>query len=410
MKKQYIFTALLIICLSIIATAQVKRKFTIVGRSDVGSTTLWDGSVIRIYGYASTFSDEPIFPAKTIYVNESDSVFLNVYNISQGCEHTVHVHGMDMETKYDGDPMTGHAIMHLQNRTYPFFAKHAGTYLYHCHVQGAVHVQMGMYGMLIVKPLGGAKTAWTGGPAYDKTYNWLLSEIDKSWHIDIPVPVKFGGDTLIVPKYKPDYFLINGKSETELLVDDSIKIAGSQGEQIYLRTGNMGYYSNQIVFPSVLNATIIDSDGRPLPSAIRNDTLIVMPGERYGVMLNGSAQYTGTINVSYSDMNTDSIWNTQKVPVTISGFLSVKDNKVESQVSIYPNPASDILYVTFKNYESKNLQYSIINQLGQVVKQEKLNNITGNFSTNINNLNNGIYFVKIEFANNSIYEKIVISK
>jgi hypothetical protein len=174
----------------------------------------------------------------------------------------------------------------------------------------------------------------------------------------------------------------------------------------------MGYFTNRIIFPSVLNATIIDSDGRPLNVAERNDTVIVMPGERYGIMLNPTTQYTGTVNIEYADMNTDVVWNTQKIPVYINGFISVKEyEKLNSQINIYPNPASNLLNVVLKNGEFNYSDYSIINALGQVVKQEKLNASNTSFYININHLENGIYFLKFTSDNGtSTFKKFHVIK
>jgi FtsP/CotA-like multicopper oxidase with cupredoxin domain len=409
MKKKLFYISFLILIIQTLSTAQVVRKFHVIMRSDVGTTTLWDGTQTRIYGFATALSAKPTLPAKTLYVNEGDSALVDAFNSSQGSEHTLHFHGIDLPTDYDGDPLTSpYTIMHLQNLVYKIKARHAGTYLYHCYVDGVAHVQMGMYGLFIIKAFGGANTAWTGGPAFSKSYNWLLSEIDTAWHNHIPL----AGKSRLVPKYKPSYFLINGESEQQLLTDDSIKIMGAQGESIYIRTANMGYFTNRIIFPSVLNATIIDSDGRPLNVAERNDTVIVMPGERYGIMLNPTTQYTGTVNIEYADMNTDVVWNTQKIPVYINGFISVKEyEKLNSQINIYPNPASSLLNVVLKNGEFNYSDYSIINALGQVVKQEKLNASNTSFYININHLENGIYFLKFTSDNGtSTFKKFHVIK
>lgn len=403
MKKRLFYISFLTVIMHTLCTAQAVRKFHVIMRSDVGTTTLWDGTQIRIYGFASALSAKPTLPAKTLYVNEGDSVLVDAFNSSQGSEHTIHFQGIDLPTDYDGDPLTSpYTVMHLQNLVYKIKAKHAGTYVYHCYVDGVAHVQMGMYGLFIIKAFGGANTAWTGGPAFNKSYNWLLSEIDTAWHNNIPL----AGKSRLVPKYKPSYFVINGESEQQLLTNDSIKIDGAQGESIYIRTANMGYFTNRIIFPSVFNATIIDSDGRPLDMAERSDTVVIMPGERYGVMLNATTQYTGTVNVEYLDMNTDLVWNTQKIPININGFISVKEyDKLNSQVNVYPNPASNMLNVVLKSTEFSYPGYSIINSLGQVIKQEKLNNNNNSFYIDVNHLENGIYFIKFTNKNGSSTSK-----
>jgi FtsP/CotA-like multicopper oxidase with cupredoxin domain len=415
MKNNIILLSALIILLPGVVKSQVNRSYDLIMRSNFGTTTLWDNNVVRIYGFSKTLSSLPMFPGPTLYVEEGDSLFVNAANISQTHNHTVHLHGMDANTKNDGDPMTSHPVFHGQTKTYKVLAKHAGTYLYHCHVEDIVHVQLGMYGLVVVKAAGGAKTAWTGGPPFNKSYNWLMSELDKSWHDNIP---EMKDDTLKIPPYIPKYFLVNGKSEQQIDSDDSIRIAGSQNEFIYMRLANIGNFTNRIVFPSTLNAVIIDSDGRPLPNSINNDTVMIMPGERYGVMLNPQAQFTDSVSVSYINMNTDSVWNTQQVPVNISGFFAVNDLADENMISIYPNPVRMDSYGAISQinirYQGKektsNVDVSIINSLGQLVMQESKQSTNNSFSLDVSGLSNGLYFIKLNINGNYLNKKLLISK
>lgn len=408
MKKVNNLFLLFLIGMFFSAKGQTVRKYVVVMRSNIGTATMWDNKVFRIYGFAPTLAAQPTLPGVTLYAEEGDSILIEARAISQGDEHTIHLHGFDSNPKNDGDPLTSHPIGHLQSRIYAYQAKHCGTFIYHCHVDDVVHVQMGMYGLLIVKPKGGLNTAWTGGPAYDREYSWLMSEIDQKWHEDIPV---MHGDTLRVPPYNPNYFLINGKSEQQITGNDSIKITATTSEYVYLRTANIGYYTNRIVFPPELNATIIDSDGRPLPKALRSDTVNVTPGERYGVMLHCTATYSGNVWVNYVNMNTDSVWNTQKVPVNI-GVVGIKENLYTSLFNIYPNPAKDVLEIVLidKN-DLKMNDYAVINTMGQVVKEgsiEKDKNVN-TFSINVSDLTNGIYYVRLFLKDSFLYKKVVIA-
>lgn len=410
MKSRSIYLLLIAVAFTFLsAHSQTVRKYIVVMRSNVGTTTMWDGKVFRIFGFAPSLSASPTLPGVTLYAEEGDSVYIEARAISQGDEHTIHLHGFDSTPKHDGDPLTSHAIGHLQSRIYAYKATHCGTFIYHCHVEDVVHVQMGMYGLMIVKPKGGLNQAWTGGPAYDKEYSWLMSEFDQKWHENIP---KMIGDTLKVPPYNPNYFLVNGKSEQQIASNDSIKISGAKNETIYLRTANIGYYKNSIVFPPELNATIIDSDGRPLPSPIKNDTLEVMPGERFGVLLKCASTYSGTIAVSYLNMNTDSVWNTQKVPVNI-GVTDIRENDPDALVQVYPNPASYELDVilTDKN-DLKSEQYSVINAIGQVIIQAPItkDKAINSFSIDVSHLSNGVYYLRLQLKDRFLNKKVVIAR
>ncbi len=411
--KKVILISSVVMCIS--AQAQTVRKYIVVMRSNVGTATMWDNKVLRIFGFAPSLSAQPTLPGVTLYAEEGDSVYIDARAISQGDEHTVHLHGFDSNPTNDGDPLSSHPIGHLQSRIYAYKATHCGTFIYHCHVDDVVHVQMGMYGLFIVKPKGGLNNAWTGGPAYNKEYSWLMSEIDQKWHENIPVYTGYPvADTLMVPPFNPNYFLINGKSEQQIRTDSSITIGGLPNEFIYLRTANIGYYTNQIVFPPELKATIIDSDGRPLPHAIRNDTVNVMPGERYGVMLQCSSDFNGFVNVNYVNMATDSTWNTQKVPVRIGTLGIKKIDLANSLLSVYPNPASNVLEVVlYDQNDLKNNEYAIVNSIGQVVAEGnvvKEASTTNSFTINVNQLNSGSYYLRLSLKDQFLYKKIIIAK
>lgn len=406
MRKNFIL--ILFITLHGVVIAQKNVAYNLIMRSNFGNATLWDNQVVRIYGFTQTLGGNPTLPGPILYVEEGDSLIINAANISQSHIHTVHLHGMDADTKNDGDPMTAHPIFHGQTKTYRVLADHAGTYMYHCHVEDVVHVQMGMYGLLVVKAAGGVKTAWTGGPAFDNSYNWLTSELDKSWHDVIPVVID---DTLKIPEYKPHYFLINGKSEQQIDADDSIKINGAENEHIYVRIANIGYFRNKVIFPSALNAKIIDSDGRPLPNAITNDTIEVMPGERYGILLNPVSQFTDSIKMSYINTNTDSVWNTQHIPVIISGIYSVKEIEMSSMINAFPNPAKNYVNINLTTPEKyKIVTCSIVNSLGQIVLQEDKSCLNNGFKVDISPLKEGLYFIQITTDNVFYSKKLLIVK
>lgn len=387
--------------------AQTTINYQVILRSNFGTHTLWDGTVVDIYGFAPTLSQAPVLPARILYANEGDTVVILARSVSQGEHHTIHLHGLDVDTRNDGDPATSFWLSHMQDTTYTFIAKHPGTYIYHCHVGDVVHVQMGMYGLIVVKAAGGVKTAWTGGPAFDKEYKWLTSEIDKEWHDNPPVHDTLN-DQITLPPYIPDYFLINGKSKQQITADDSTKINGAQGEVIYLRLANIGFYDNKVVFPSTLNATVIDSDGRPLPSTIVGDTVWVSPGERFGVLLQANSQFIDSIAVNYVNMNTQQTWDTEYVPVTISGFIGIDDKYPDASFNVFPNPANEHIEVVTKNVPIEEIR--IYNALGQAVLKQDVHSHSREVQLNVSQLPAGIFYVSVKGQGFNGKKKIVISK
>jgi len=96
-----------------------------------------------------------------------------------------------------------------------FTPTHPGTYMYHCHQEASIHVQMGMYGALVVYNSGeqGATTGpGTGGGnlwghAYTKDVVLLLSEFDPLQH-----KAENKGGPFNPVNFKPTYWFINGLS------------------------------------------------------------------------------------------------------------------------------------------------------------------------------------------------------
>jgi hypothetical protein len=81
--------------------------------------------------------------------------------------------------------------------------------------------------------------------------------------------------------------------------------------------------------------------------------------------------------------------------------------------SVYPNPASDKITVSFKNETPRNATLLLVNMNGQVVKQKHLTDLVlgeNNVSLNISNLDNGIYSCRVTGNGNVLVsKKLVIS-
>lgn len=377
-----------------------------------GQHTLWDGNSVRYYGFGPGFLIPPIFPGPILYMNEGDSVIVNVRNQSQRAPHTIHWHGLDVDQANDGVPSTSFVIFHLQDTNYKFVAPHAGTYLYHCHVASVIHVQMGMYGNVIVRPAGGGNQAWTGGPSFDKEYNWLISEFDKSWHDTIPP--HDSTDTAFVffqlPPFEPDYFLINGLSRNQLS-DSTTAISAKVGEKVYLRLSNVGFYMYKITFPPSLDAEVISSDGRALPSALDQDTLWLTPGERYGVMLSPSVEMDDSISVDYVNMNNYQSWDVERVPISINGFIGIEPpDDPEFSLSVYPNPNSGTFSIRCDKGSGNEILIDLYDIQGRRVHQQiwKKPVHGGIVEVRTDNLATGTYTLKAFSGNKKFATKVSI--
>jgi FtsP/CotA-like multicopper oxidase with cupredoxin domain len=320
-----------------------------------GYVTMGDGQVLYAFGFNDTGVLGQIqFPSPLIWANVGDEVEVTLVNLGFKYRpdlmdpHTVHLHGIHSVPYQDGFPELSFAIPMGDSFTYKFMAHHEGAFMYHCHVEAVEHVQMGMYGPLVI--YGGAQTR-IYGQNYVKEYIWLLSEMDSRWHkamepgapeLDIPDILQtsppIGYAEWVRINYRPDYWLVNGMSfpdtlrssaaELPLLTYDpadptfvagiqaGIVVANGQaahagleqsafvdatpGEPILVRVLNMGFQSHALHLHGQ-HYEIVGSDARPLPhlqstgrkgaaGKFEKFTINIGSGETYDTIVNFDAE------------------------------------------------------------------------------------------------------------------------
>ena len=97
-------------------------------------------------------------PGPTIIADEGDLVRVIMRNKSKN-NHTIHIHGPTI-IRYDHDGTANVAQVPVkpdQEFTYEFVASPVGTHLYHCHVNANEHMDMGLYGAIIIHKKGDEK-------------------------------------------------------------------------------------------------------------------------------------------------------------------------------------------------------------------------------------------------------------
>ncbi|MBP1965224.1 stalk domain-containing protein [Paenibacillus aceris] len=251
-----------------------------------GYLTLPDKTQVYVWGYSlQNEQGTAVFPAPPLVVNEGDQVEVTLTNIGpkkagiKRLAHTIHFHGLDTDQANDGVPHTSQSILVGESFTYHFTAEHAGTYFYHCHVDTVEHLQMGMHGAFIVKAKDGRNQAWTGGPAYDREYTFVLNEIDPVWHKAVETGTPYDRTD-----FHPRYWTINGKAYPDTEGDPTTMIEGKVGETVLVRVINSGYQAHAMHLHGH-HFQVIASDGRPLPAFLDKDTINVGSAERYDLLI-----------------------------------------------------------------------------------------------------------------------------
>ncbi|WP_189012086.1 multicopper oxidase domain-containing protein [Deinococcus malanensis] len=202
-------------------------------------------------------------PGPELRFKVGDLVRITLSNTSARA-HSIHLHGItSLAQSMDGVPHASLAVLPGEKYTYTFVATEAGTHMYHCHVETNLHLDMGMYGTLIVEPRDGQRV-------WKQDHVLMLDEWDSRQDPD-----------QLPHRATPNYFLANGKSYP--LIPD-LKIP--QGEVHLIRLLNIG----GAVHSMHLHGThflVVAKDGQDLPHPYKADTILLGPGERYDLLVKG---------------------------------------------------------------------------------------------------------------------------
>ncbi|MFI3123374.1 MAG: multicopper oxidase domain-containing protein [Methylococcales bacterium] len=247
-------------------------------------------------------------PSPVIRVEQGDKVFITLEN-THYLPHTIHLHGVDhpflTAAGHDNDGMEEHAVFPGKQHTYEIQPRHAGTMLYHCHVQTAQHFMMGLNGMFIVEenaPNNWVQTFNIGAGQvrhsavsvqknYDQEYDLHYQSIDKEL---AKIPQEANDPRLISQKMSRDYnmttsnenyFLLNGHSFPYTLRDAMIIV--NENERVKIHAANLQRSPIAVHFHGH-KATITAYDGVDAPQGLQltRDVFDISPAQRLDLSLN----------------------------------------------------------------------------------------------------------------------------
>ena len=174
-----------------------------------GYQTMADGNAIYSFGFrdiTGTPSANALvngflaaeWPAPTITLDEGDEFYLTLTNVNLAVRpdlfdaHTVHFHGFPQASSvFDGMPEGSIAILSGNSLTYFYKIVIPGTYMYHCHVEAAEHMQMGMLGSLYVRPAQD-RTGPATGPHANQPGLYGYNDGDSSTFCNKEVAIQLG--------------------------------------------------------------------------------------------------------------------------------------------------------------------------------------------------------------------------
>ncbi|MEI6577468.1 MAG: Ser-Thr-rich GPI-anchored membrane family protein [Bacteroidota bacterium] len=182
--------------------------------------------------------------------------------------------------------------------------------------------------------------------------------------------------------------------------DATFAISGGSGTTVVLATPNGG----ETWMAGTPNTITWNSD---VTGKLR--IVLLKNGVQYAVIA-GNLSNTGTYNwlipagivlgtdytINISMCTNSLIFDVSDLNFAIAGGLSpkailVNDNLSQSNVSVYPNPAIDVLTISAA---SEIGHITVLNIVGQIVM--KLDTDAKQIQLNINDLTNGVYFIRIE--------------
>ena len=81
---------------------------------------------------------------------------------------------------------------------------------------------------------------------------------------------------------------------------------------------------------------------------------------------------------------------------------------LQKNISIYPNPANDNLFIEINAQNSKPIMLSLFNSLGELLEQRTI--VGGIEAFDFSNKASGLYSVKLQSSKSVIHKKIMIVK
>lgn len=263
------------------------------------------------------FKGKVTSPAPLIGVDEGTDFYLTLTNVGFQMRpdlddsHTVHWHGFrNPAAIFDGTPEMSVAVPVGRDFTYFYRVRGPGTYMYHCHFEDVEHVQLGMTGLIYVRPaqnqgtdtLPSGKYAYNdgdGSTAYDREFAILLNEIDPRPHDNLLAVQGFQWTD-----YKPSYWVMNARTYPDTLKPNNDRslpnqplsslIQISQGETGLLRLSSLGYQQHAVQLSGIqmnvvgVDATLLRApDGTDL--SFSTSTIYIGPGESRDALFSAPA-------------------------------------------------------------------------------------------------------------------------
>ncbi len=240
-----------------------------------------------------------------------------------------------------------------------------------------------------------------------------------------------GNDTAISTTWLPNGFVVVTGQCKELYnsttIDAFVTMVIDSGTIVWTNkfygTYSLGAAPSQMITDIQGNIYICGSEN--LLGGTKNGCIIKYDSNGnllWNISYDGGGNLNDKFNAITLDSNNDIIVTGQTFTTAINAnYVTVKygnsttginESSFISNITIYPNPTNTSATILFNLLKVENISISIVNMLGREIKNTTTNNLqSGNNKINldISDLNNGIYFVRINnkkgFVNKLVIEK-----
>jgi hypothetical protein len=244
-----------------------------------GWSVMADGTELYTFGF-NDVSQTPVkqaiakgilnaqFPGPTLDFDEDDEVYLTLTNVGMLLRpdlfdpHSVHFHGFpNAAAVFDGVPEASITINMGFSLTYYYKTLDPGTYMYHCHVEAAEHMQMGMLGNLYVRPKQNRLPGGTDlhGFTHEDGNKYVYNDGDGSTFYDVEYPIQIGSfdsnfhtqhigvQPLPFAEMHDDYPMLNGRGYPDTMDPGVLPAAPSKDEADVVSHGETSQPMNTII-------------------------------------------------------------------------------------------------------------------------------------------------------------------
>lgn len=88
--------------------------------------------------------------------------------------------------------------------------------------------------------------------------------------------------------------------------------------------------------------------------------------------------------------------------------IGISENAFDNALSVYPNPATNEVYISLSDKTFNNFDITIANSLGQILERKTNVDNASRATINVSNYSSGIYFVTIKAGESISTKKLVV--